>query len=81
MKRSEMVRFIHNFIEGFSNSLNAGDGHLCADKLLRYLELKGMLPPIISLCDGETIEQEFATELFEQAWEDYLARWEIEEEE
>ena len=46
-----------------------------ADSLLNKLEEAGMLPPVLSLCDDKHLTQKHASEMFEQAWDDYHARW------
>lgn len=45
MKRSEMVKLIHNTIDGFSNSDDSGNGFKCAELVLNNIEKKGMFPP------------------------------------
>jgi len=55
------------------------DIYFVNDKILSALEEFGMIPPVVSLCDGERLRQREATELFEMAWQDHSARWEEEE--
>lgn len=80
MKRSEMIQLMMQELERWQDedSKFGGGFKSCLKSILKIQEESGMLPPILDLCNDETLLQNDASERFERAWDDCLARWEEE---